>query len=126
MPPAASPAPVVVKKGLPPLAWVGIGCGGLILIGIILMLVAGVFISKKAKELGVDFSKNPEKAAAELIVSMTPDLEKVSSDDVAGTITIRMKDGIEKTLTYKDIQEGKFATDQATPMPEPGDVPADE
>ena len=37
----ASPDPEP-KKGLSPLAWIGIGCGGLVLLGIIAMTVLGV------------------------------------------------------------------------------------
>ncbi len=118
--PAAAPV-TPAKKGLPALAWVGIGCGGLVVIAIIVMIIGGVWFTKKAKELGVDFQKNPERAAAELVVNLSPDLEKVSTDEEAGTMTIRKQDGTEMTLTYQDISEGKFieapAADPAVEIP---------
>lgn len=103
-PPASPP----VKKGLSPLAWAGIGCGGVILLIVIAVIATGIWGMNKAKELGVDFQKNPEKAGAELVVSMSPEVEKISSDEEAGTMTIRTKDGKVMTMNYNDIKEGKF------------------
>lgn len=85
-------------------AWLGIGCGGIILIAII----AGIFLFKAGADKFKEFAANPEKAGAEMIVSMTPELTKVSQDDAKGTMTIRTKDGKEMTLSYKDIAEGKI------------------
>lgn len=92
------------KKGIPAIAWVGIGCGGLLL----LALAAGVWVFFIAKNKLDEFTKNPEKTAAELMVSMNPELEQISKDDDKGTMTIRTKDGQEMTLSYKDIAEGKI------------------
>ncbi len=113
---------------MPPIAWVGIGCGGLIVVAIIIMIISGVWFSKKAKELGADFSKNPERAAAELVINFNPEYEKVSNDDEAATMTIRAKDGTLLTLPYTDIAEGKFTEEPAVApttseemSPEPGE-----
>ncbi|MBG7607410.1 MAG: hypothetical protein IZT59_05200, partial [Verrucomicrobia bacterium] len=93
-------------------------------IAIIVMVVGGIWATKKAKELGVDFQNNPERSAAEMVVNLSPDLEKVSTDEEAGTMTIRKKDGQVVTLTYEDISEGKF-TD--TPAVDSGaETPAEE
>lgn len=89
---------------MPALAWVGIGCGGLL----ILAIIAGAIIFSKLKGKIDEFSKNPEKAAAEFVVSMNPELEMVSQDEEAGEMTIRTKDGGEVTLSYQDIAEGKI------------------
>ena len=86
------------------LAWLGIGCGGLLVIALGLA-VYGFFLAKKTID---DFAANPEKAAAEMIVSMQPDLRVLSKDEANGTMTLRTKDGEEMTLSYKDIQDGKF------------------
>jgi hypothetical protein len=100
-PPGAPP----VKKGLSLLAWVGIGCGVIILLGVIAMLVGGIFVSKKISE----FKDNPAKAA-EMILKMNPDIDVVSTDDKAGTITIRdKKTGDETTVSFDDIKNGKIA-----------------
>lgn len=89
---------------MPALAWLGIGCGGLMLIAI----VAAVLLFKAGAEKFKEFAANPEKAGAEMMVSMNPDLEKVSQDDEKGMMTIRTKEGKEMTLSYKDISEGKL------------------
>lgn len=103
MPPTSATPPV--KKGMPGIAWVGIGCGGLLLIGIIVGAILFNMFAGKIKE----FAANPEKAAAEMIVAANPDLEKVSQDDDKGEMTIRTKDGKEITLSYKDLAEGKIS-----------------
>lgn len=107
MPPTSPPASA--KKGMPALAWVGIGCGGII----VLAIVAAVFAFAKLKGVAEKFAANPEKAGAELIVSMNPDLKMLSQDEQKGTMTIRTKDGQEMTLSYKDIAEGKITMTDA-------------
>lgn len=89
---------------MPAIAWVGIGCGGLLL----LALVAGVFAFFIAKKKFDEFAAYPEKAAAELMVSMNPDMEQISQDEEKGTMTIRTRNGDEMTLSYKDIAEGRI------------------
>lgn len=112
-PPARPPS----KKGLSPIAWVGIGCGGVLLLIIVALIATGMWGMNKAKELGLDFENDPDRATAELVVSMSPDLEKISSDEEAGTITIRTKDGKVMTLTYTDIKERKFMNQETEVSP---------
>src|SRR5690606_13549317 len=98
MPPTPPEPPAIQeKKGIPPLGWVGIGCGTLVVIAV---LVISLLIGWCKKTVGdfSDFQKNPEKAAAELMVRMNPDVEKVSENDATGEMTIRTKDGKEVTL----------------------------
>ncbi len=102
--PPTFPPQAPAKKGMSALAWVGIGCGGLLVIALGLG-VYGFFLAKKKID---EFAANPEKAAAEMIVSMQPDLKVLSQDEAKGTMTLRTKDGEEMTLSYKDIQDGKF------------------
>jgi hypothetical protein len=105
------------KKGLHPMAWVGIGCGVFVLIGIVAVVLVISWGARKVKEVAQDFEANPERAAAEMVVKFNPEMEMVSADDTAGTMTIRMKDtGEEVTLDYQDIAEGKFTvtTDEGT------------
>ena len=102
------------KKGLSPWAWVAIGCGGLLLVAMIVMMVGGMFVAKKVGDFAEDFQENPA-AAAEMLIKMNPDLELVDSDRDAGTITIRNKeDGEVITVNYDDIEKGKlsFETDE--------------
>lgn len=102
--PPTFPPQAPAKKGMPAIAWVGIGCGGLLVIALALG-VYGFFLAKKKID---EFAANPEKAAAEMIISMHPELKMVSQDVAKGTMTLRTQDGEEMTLSYKDIKEGKF------------------
>lgn len=94
------------KKGLSPLAWIGIGCGGLLLLGIVVLSVGGYFAAKTASEFMGD---NPTAAAAEALVRINPELDLVDSDREAGTITIREKStGKEVTVNYSQLKQGQL------------------
>lgn len=98
------------KKGLHPLAWVAIGCGAIVVVGGILFAIGAGFLINKAKDVVDEFEANPAKAAAETIVRINPQLDLISSDEEAGTITFRNKETDETvTLDYEDIKEGKFS-----------------
>lgn len=106
-PPPAGTTPK--KKGLSPLAWVGIGCGGLLLLAIIAFVVAGAiglsWLGGKAKE----FEDNPAMASAKMMVRLNPELELVEADDEAGTLTIRnKKTGEVMTVGLDEIEEGRI------------------
>jgi len=112
--PESSPPPLPgsapQKKGLPALAWVGIGCGGILVVALIVMMTAFAFLGRKVADYAREAEKNPAKAAAELFVKVNPDVELVSANDRAGTMTIRIKaTGKEVTVTYADIAQGKFS-----------------
>jgi hypothetical protein len=105
-PPLLPPVPQPEKKGIPPIGWVGIGCGSLLLIAIVAGVILGSFAYRRVKS----FAANPEKSTAEFIVMANPDLEKISTNDAAGEMTVRTKkDGKEYTVSYKDLAEGKFS-----------------
>jgi len=107
-PPPMPQAPAGKKK-TSPLIWILVGCGGLVLLVAIIMLVAGVFVAKKASSYLKDAEKNPALAAAKMVVAMNPELETVSTDDAAGTITIRnKKTGEVVTLDLEDVKKGKI------------------
>ena len=103
------------KKGLPVWAWVGIGCGGLLILVLIVVMAAGFFVANKVKDVAGDFEDNPAMATARMIVKLNPELEEVATDEEAGTITVRnKKTGEEITVNFEDIEEGKlsFTTDE--------------
>ncbi len=106
--PPAAPA----KKGLPVLGWVGIGCGTVVVIAVVVVSLMVGWCKRTVGDLS-EFKNNPEKAAAELMVKMNPDLTKISQDDAKGEMTIRTKDGQEMTLSYKEMTEGKFTVKDA-------------
>lgn len=97
------------KKGLSPLAWIGIGCGAIILVAFLVMSVAIWFGARKVKDFAGGFEDDPARAAAEMIVKMNPELELIESDSEDGTITIRVKESGEvATFDYSEIQDGKL------------------
>jgi hypothetical protein len=107
--PGAPPA----KKGMSPLAWIGIGC-------LVLLILAGVafgimgYLAKRAVDR---FSKNPTMAAAELMVRANPDLELVKADEDHNTITVKdKKTGETTTISADDAKNGKWSikTDKGT------------
>lgn len=108
----SAPAALPAKKGLPVLGWVGIGCGTMLVIAVVIVSLLIGWCKRTVGDIS-EFKNNPEKAAAEMMVRMNPDLKKVSQDDAKGEMTIRTKDGQEMTLSYKDISQGKFTIKDA-------------
>ncbi len=120
-PPIPGTAPT--KKGLSPWAWVAIGCGGLLVVGFLVIASLTAFVFKKGKDMvqeatGSDslqeivqkLEDNPAKAAAELAIRVNPDLELIETNDEAGTITFRnTKKGEEATVNFEDIAEGRLS-----------------
>jgi len=111
-PPQMGPPPVVVKKGLGPVAWVLIILGCLFLFGFIGIVGTGLFIAHKVKQAGLDpvlMSRNPGLALGKLVAAANPDAEVVNTDDSAGTMTIRdRKTGKVMKFSFDDIRNGKF------------------
>jgi len=113
-PPGSPQAP---KKGLSPLAWVGIGCAVLFVLGLLVLggvVGVGGYFAKKAAD---KFQKNPTMAAAEMVVRLNPDLELVSSDEKTNTLTIKdKKTGEVTTISADDAKNGKLTikTDKGT------------
>ncbi len=98
------------KKGLPVWAWVGIGCGAVMILVLVVVMVGGFFVARKVKDVAADFEENPAMATARMIVKLNPELEEVSTDEEAGTITVRnTENGEEITVNFDDIEEGKFS-----------------
>lgn len=97
------------KKGLPIWAWFGIGCAGLLALIMIVLLVGAMFVTKKVKEVAGDFEKNPEIAAARMLVKLNPEIEEVEVNEDEGTITVRNKEtGEVFTADVDDLKEGRF------------------
>jgi hypothetical protein len=94
---------VPAKKGMSPLAWVGIGCLVILILGGIALGVMGM-IAKRAVD---KFSKNPGMTTAELMVRANPDLELVSKNEDKNTITVKDKKTGEVS-TFGVDKDGKF------------------
>ncbi len=98
------------KKGLSGWAWAGIGCGTIVLIGVIGFALLVGFCKRKFDEFGKDMQTNPERKAAEMIIGIHPDFSVVNANDYNKEMTIRDdKTGKEMTFSYRDIADGKFA-----------------
>jgi hypothetical protein len=109
-PTAPPPQPSAQKKGLGPVAWILIGCLGLLLLAALGFGACTFFVGKKVKTMAEDFSENPARAAAEMAVKLNPELELVETDESAETITFRnKKTGEELTMDWSEIREGNFS-----------------
>lgn len=115
--PPAPAAPAPQKKGLSPLAWFAIGCGGLIVLGLgscaVVSYLAVSKVKDKASEFIADVEKDPDAAAvkaAEWTMRLNPDVEVVSSDPEGGTLTVRDKaSGKQVTFDLEDIKAGRLS-----------------
>lgn len=98
------------KKKISALGWVGIGCGAIVILGMIAAVMAVGGVAWFAKKQVDKFEENPAVAAAELAIRANPDVELVESDIKEGTITYRdKKSGEVVTINAADVKEdGKF------------------
>ncbi len=98
------------KKGLSPLAWIAIGCGGLILVGALALVVGAGFVFKKSKDFVEGMEENPAATLGKTFAAFNPDVEFVESDEDDGTVTFYNKKTDETfTLDTSDIKDGKFS-----------------
>jgi hypothetical protein len=105
-PPAAPPAQQPPAKKSNALMYVLAGCGGLLVLVLIGVLVVGLWVRSKAGE----FTRNPAFAAAKTIVSLNPDVQLVEANESTGKITVReKKTGKTVTMDFRDIQKGRFS-----------------
>jgi len=102
-PPGAPPPP---KKGIGPLGWIGIGCGVIIVIGLIVMTAGAYLFKTKVVD---PLKDNPSLAAAKLVVAATPDLELVSEDPKGQSITVHNKKTNDTVVvSLEDAKNGRF------------------
>lgn len=110
------PPPQPAKKGSKVLIGIVVGCGALIIIGIIIVVVGGFFVWNKAKQAGLDpdlIQKRPALAVAKMMVAANPDIELVSVDDDKGLITVRdKKTGETVTVNLDEAEKGKVVFKQ--------------
>ncbi|HEY7698165.1 MAG TPA: hypothetical protein VIE88_07095 [Vicinamibacteria bacterium] len=115
------------KKGLSPLAWVGIGCLGLLVIGGIVATVVTVFIAGKVKQVATEMEEDPVATTAKLLAAANPDVELVSTDKENRTVTFReVKTGKELTFGYDDIEKGRVTFSSGSETAELAVTPGDE
>ena len=120
------------KKGLGPLAWIGIGCGGIIVIAVIGVIVFSLIFGGKIKQFAEDAQKNPTFAAANMMVTVSAgQIEFVEKDDENKRYTVREKANGKLTTIYwnpktnlPEVITGDFtAIPAATPAEPPAPAP---
>jgi len=110
--PPQQPWPQPPQKKSGALKWILIGCGGVVIIGTIVVVLLVWWGWNKAKQAGLDpelLQKRPAAAIAKMMVAADSDVELVSSDDSRGTLTIRdKKTGNVLTLDTEEADKGKI------------------
>ncbi|PWU02742.1 MAG: hypothetical protein C5B51_20300 [Terriglobia bacterium] len=110
---AAGSAPA--RRRTSPFVWILVALLGLFVIGGIIVFAGGVLLVHKAREAGVDadlMRTNPGLAITKLIAAAHPDVDVVTTDDGAGTITVRdKKTGKVVTMTFDEARHGNFKFD---------------
>jgi hypothetical protein len=86
-PPPGYPGPPTAKKGLGPLAWVGIGCGVLLVLAVIAVVATGIFVKNKVDEV-VDIGEDGVKVKT----------DEGTVDVGAGGVTVTDAEGRVSTL----------------------------
>jgi hypothetical protein len=98
-----TPPAVPQKKGLGVLAWLGIGCGGIIVLVVIGLIVFSVMFGPKLKQFAEEAQKNPTRATATAMVTVgSGTLELVAEDDVNKRYTVKNKANGQLTTVYWD------------------------
>jgi hypothetical protein len=106
------PVPGAARK-TSPVVWVLVIVLGLFVLGGAGMVGTGLFIVHKARQAGIDpemMRRNPGLAVSKLIAAANPNVDVVSTDDGAGTITVRDKrTGKVVTMSFDQVRSGKFS-----------------
>ena len=117
---ASTPPPL--KKSLGPLAWIGIGCGGLVFLVIIAIVTGGWLYRGKFQQFAEDAQKNPARATATTMVAASfGQMEMAAEDDANKRYTVREKTSGKLTTIY-------WSEAQKKPLVVQGDfsaIPAD-
>ena len=100
-PPVNPPSAAAPKKGLGTGAKIGIGCGGLVVLIIIGVIIAGVLGASKLKNYVAEAQKNPARATATTMVSASfGNMEMVAEDEVNKRYTVKDKKSGTLTTIY--------------------------
>ena len=113
---APPPFPVAPpKKGLPPFAWVGIGCGGVI---VLILLIAGIVGLTVGKSVLSKFKQHPALPMVEEVLQTHPEIGRLAENQEAGTVILAPNGSPDQVkTTYDEIVRGKVV------MPDPSGTP---
>lgn len=106
------------------LAWIGIGCGGIVALLIVGFLVVTFMFGGKIKDFVKDAENDPTRATAKMMVGVTGGhFEMVAEDEPGKRYTVREKKTGKLTTIYwsertksPEVIEGDFS---AIPLPIP-------
>lgn len=112
-------------------AKIGIGCGAILLLLVIGLVIASVMFGGKLKSFAEDAQKNPTRATATAMVSMSGGkLQMAAEDDVNKRYTVKDPDGKLITIYWDEAKqapvtiEGDFSAIPTTPaLPDPAAEP---
>ena len=111
--PAVSMPPAPAQRKTSPIVWVLVVVLGLFVLAGLGTFAAGYFVVHKVRQAGFDpelMRRNPGLAVSKIIAATIPNAEVLSTDDGAGTITIRDKStGKVVTLSFDEARKGKFS-----------------
>jgi hypothetical protein len=80
------------KRGLGPVAWIGIGCGGIIALIVIGIAIFTMMYGGKIKQFAQEAQANPTRAAASAAVTFGGgQMEMIAQDDTNKRYTLREK-----------------------------------
>lgn len=95
--------PPLEKKGIGLLGWLGIGCGGIIVLAVIGVIAFTAMFGGKIKQFAEDVQKNPTRTTAATMVSMSAgEFEMAAEDDANKRYTVREKKTGRLTTIYWD------------------------
>lgn len=127
--------PTPNKKGLGPLAIIGIGCGSIIALAVLGLVIAGIMFGGKFKKFAEDAQKNPTRTTATMMVTASGGkMQLVAEDDANKRYTVKETKSGELTTIYwneaknaPEVVTGDFSAIPPTPSAaaqEPAGVPA--
>jgi hypothetical protein len=94
-------------KGLSPIAWVAVGCSGVLILGAVTALVVGSLVLNKTKQLATEGKAAPVVTAARLIAAANPEIELVEADAERRIVTFRNTRTDELyTADFEDVENG--------------------
>jgi hypothetical protein len=111
--PQAVPGAIPAKRKTSPIVWILSVVLGIFVLGFVGIVGTGLFVFHKARQAGLDpdlMKRNPAAAVARMMVAANKDVDLVSEDDTAGTITVRdRKTGKVVTMNFNDAKNGRFS-----------------
>ena len=98
-----NPNPPLQKKGIGPLGWIGIGCGGIVVLVVIAIAAFSFLYGGKIKQFAEDMQKNPTRTTATTMINVRGGkFEMAAEDDVNKRYTVREKKTGKLTTIYWD------------------------